>query len=663
MKTIITGSLLFLISVFAFGQLEKSRPVSAVTGSHDVHPEEYRALSEALHPLMEKYDVSYYRFDLEASDTTAYLEGSVTIGARSLTEVDTFAFELVPYYSIDSVIISGTNTPFIRDGDLVKVIPETGISASDFFSGIVYYRGELPRAIQNTDFGICNNRAYGTTYTLSEPFFAKYWFPCKQDLTDKADSVILNIVTDSALSVGSNGLLTRIVPLANGKVRHEWRSYYPIAYYLISLSISDYLEYSYFTPLPGTQDSVLIQNYLYDSASLDYYKYYLDLTGELVGVFSDLYGPYPFAAEKYGHCMAPFPGGMEHQTMSTMVGFDYELVAHELAHQWFGDLVTCSSWQDIWINEGFATYSPLLAEEYQTGEFPVYILHEYVDELLATATTGSVYIPASELEGDFADFDRLYDLSWRIFSWPLSYLKGAVILHMLRYELNDDDVFFDILKTFLQEHRYETASGNDFRMIAEAVSGRNLDYFFDQWFYGEGYPVFRIRWHQENDTLLIESRQGPSVPGNEFFRITMDYRISLADGETTLRLEQTEATQVFSIPVSGTVLDVDVNPFSNALARIAEVSEYYGPATNLNPIRSEGFFEFFPNPAKNLIQLRFRGYDSYRVTITDATGKLMSSEHVEGDSGQMSVAGLEAGIYCISVNGNNRVETSWLIIQ
>ena len=187
--------------------------------------------------------------------------------------------------------------------------------------------------------------------------------------------------------------------MPGNKLRYEWKSNYPIAYYLISFAVSEYQEYNiYAHPAGMGGDSLLIQNFIYDAPGcLDYYKAGIDETVGMVELFSDLYSLYPFHQEKYGHCLTAIGGGMEHQTMSTMGNFNFGLVAHELGHMWFGDNVTCATWSDIWINEGFATYTDYLAREK--------FIHLNVSQLQPGTYLIRVYEPAGSYTRKFIKAD------------------------------------------------------------------------------------------------------------------------------------------------------------------------------------------------------------------------------------------------------------------
>ena len=203
-----------------------------------------------------------------------------------------------------------------------------------------------------------------------------------------------------------------------------------------------------------------------------------------------MFGTYPFISEKYGHCVAPLGGGMEHQTMTTLANFNFLLVAHELAHQWFGDYVTCGSWQDIWINEGFASYAEYIACQYLQSQTNADLWMADAQTYVKSETDGSVFVP----EAFSTDEERIFD-------YRLSYKKGAAIIHMIRGELQNDSLFFSILRDYLDRYKNDVATGEDFKEVLEEKSGRDFTAFFNQWFYGEGYPSITVNWKHEQDTL------------------------------------------------------------------------------------------------------------------------------------------------------------------
>lgn len=459
-------------------------------------------------------------------------------------------------------------------------------------------------------------------------------------------------------------MLTDIVPVDGGKVCYEWKTYYPIAYYLISIAIGDYFEYNVYAKPDGLEDSILIQNYLYDASMLDYYKEDIDITADLIELFSELFGMYPFNEEKYGHCMAPIGGGMEHQTMTTISSFDFMLVAHELSHMWFGDYVTCGTWQDIWINEGFATYSHLLALEYLNGEFPTSEMLFYHLDQIDYMYDGSIYIPENQFDIDYTREMEVYALTGRIFDWFLSYEKGAVILHMLRYELNDDDMFFTILRTFLSQYPYGNAIGNDFKAVVEEISGKDFTDFFNQWYFGEGYPVYDIQWFQENDTVYIHSVQTTSSPATSLFKMNMDYRLVYSGDESIVRLYQEENEQIHRAYFPETVTKITVDPDEWLLKDIHSIRKEEFPVGTSNPQSDIEQITIYPNPFIDKLFVRLSNNETSAViTLYDTTGQVIRKIKTDRSFLEIDLASFCKGIYFITIASNTEQTTRKLIKQ
>jgi len=361
---------------------------------------EYYYSPRTVDPLLEEYDVSFYFLNLNVESNTTYLSGNVTIQAKStVAELNTFAFELVQAMTIDSVRVNGIKLAFQHANDLATVPLSIPIQQGNLFSVKIYYHGTPPAGEDNSGVFTAFSSTYqkNVTWTFSEPYAAKEWWPTKQDLTDKADSVWVFLTTSPENRAGSEGLLKGITAMPNGKFRYEWKSRYPVDYYLISFAVADYQDYRLYAYPAGT-DSILIQNYIYDTpACLSDNKAAIDGTAATLELFSDLFGTYPFAEEKYGHCLTQLGGGMEHQTMTTLGSFNFELIAHELGHMWFGDKVTCATWSDIWINEGFATYTDYLAHHFLTTPFYDSVWLKTVNDKVKAEPGGTVYVPEDQI--------------------------------------------------------------------------------------------------------------------------------------------------------------------------------------------------------------------------------------------------------------------------
>ena len=649
-----------LISPYLFSQAPFEK--GYLSPEKNYHPAVTVKSQPLYNSLSDGYDVKFYGFDLEAGNTSAYLNGSVTIGATVVAAMlDTFVVELHPDYTIDSIKVNGSIQSFVTDIDDVKIPLSPGIPGSGWIEAQVFYHGQISK---DGWAGIMHSTSYNVTYTLTEPLYAKDWFPCKQVLTDKADSVFVFITTDESLKVGSNGLLTDLVPLDGGKVRHEWKTYYPTAFYLISFAVGDYYEYNIYAKPEGMDgDSILIQNYLYNASVLNNYRSEIDITVDLIEIFSDLFGMYPFKDEKYGHCMAPIGGGMEHQTMTTLSGFSFELVSHELTHMWFGDYVTCGTWQDIWINEGFATYGHLLALEQLEGEFPVQIMSGYHFDQIVYVFDESIYIPETLFDIDYTR-DVLVDaLSSRIFDWYLSYEKGAIILHMLRYELNDDELFFRILRNFLSQYPYGNAIGTDFKAVAESESGLDFTGFFDQWYFGEGFPIYDIQWFQAGDTVYIKSVQSASAASTSLFRMNMDYRLVYNGGENIVRLYQGENVQIHKVYTPETLTQISVDPDEWLLVDIINISqEVFLALDDMSP-EGKGMVILYPNPAAGRLHIQTSHLVlPAGITFYDLPGRAVMNRILETPQTDLDVSTLTPGVYTVEIiSGRERISRRLMV--
>jgi len=593
--------------------------------------------------LEENYDVKFYFINLEVTNQSAYIKGYSTLHAQKTVElIDTFALELSQKLSVDSVLLNEEKqNNFIHEGDLLKIVLNAEDKSSEDYRVTIFYKGTAGSG--GFFSGLTSTTAYPwnqrVTYTLSEPFRADDWFPVKQNLRDKADSAWVFITVDSSLMAGSNGLLTDVKTLTDGRKCYEWKSKYPIAYYLLSFSVGDYFEYSFYSPI-GQYDSVFVQNYLYDSPGiLEKYKPIIDQTGPLLRLFSDRFGRYPFASEKYGHSMAPMGGGMEHQTMTTLAGFEFGLVAHELAHQWFGDYLTCGTWQDIWINEGFASYAEYIAlqELVSTSEALKWLVKTQNSAI--NSPFGSVYLTPSEAQ----------DVQ-RIFSSALSYKKGAAIIHMLRYEINNDSVFYAALKDYVSSFANSTAIGEDFKQIIEDHTQSDFDWFFDQWYYGNGHPLFIGYWKQGRDSLVINSVQSSSTGENFFYKTHMDFRIRYEDGsKEDVRLLFDKPEMQFRISTEKAVLSVEMDPLSNVL-KSAVLYKYVDPSK---------VYSVTPNPFKDELKITFRNNNKLRdIKLTGISGKDFLNQTSSLESVVLELSFLKPGIYLLNIteDGNKYPE-------
>ncbi|MFW6302101.1 MAG: M1 family aminopeptidase [Bacteroidales bacterium] len=630
--------LMLFISLHVYAQ----QAVEAYKSDNDkvLHP-----AYQQKHRAADDYDVIFYYLDLILDNTSSFVSGTAQIDLQ-ITEpgLSVIELDMVDELSIDEVRVNGSVSSFTHEYDMLS-IPLERAKQKSFLTVEVDYAGTPPYGMYNsTD----NTLGETTTYSLSEPFDAMGWFPVKQDLTDKADSSRVYITVPENLKAASNGLLTGTSDMGEGQTRYEWESSYPIAYYLISVAVGNYQDYSFYAHPAEIEDSILIQNYIYDYPGyLDYYQDNIDETDDMIEALSSLLGIYPHHEEKYGHAVVKLNGGMEHQTMTSLGYFSFVLVAHELGHSWFGNYLTCASWQDIWINEGFAVYSEYLAsqavrteaESREWLETNAYNSKEYDD--------GSVYVP----------FEDANNVS-RIFDYTLSYKKGGMLVHMIRYLLDDDAMFFDVLQTHLDVYADSMATGDDFKNVLEDVSGMDFTDFFNQWYYGEGYPVYDVQWYQANDTLVISTNQTGSCFEAPLFTMPVEYMLHFEDGDSLLiKLPNNAAEEEYIIPEDRTISNIEFDPrlwlmADHSIEQITGIDEQK-PACRM-----------YPNPARNRLNIMIGRTADYDIEIRNVQGRLLHQEHFTGNSHSMDISFLSKGVYVFRISSDtNAVKTEKLIVN
>ncbi len=605
--------------------------------------------SKAAMNSMEAYDVHYYKLDLNIERNSIYLSGNVMIGVKvKSSPFAQFLFELHPNFVIDTVLINGISAIYTRTGSVVSAtVPGSAPAINSNLTLRVYYRGTAPSgasAAIGNGFSTGTSTSWGNqaTWSLSQPYAAYEWFPVKQSLPDKADSVEVWITTDTSNKAGSNGLLQQVSPMPNGKHRWEWKSRYPIAYYLISVSVARYVDYTIYAKPAGMTDSIPVVNFIYNNvigspnanSTLVFFKTEIDKTVDMLHVFSNRFGLYPFRLEKYGHCMAPFSGGMEHQTMTTQGLFNQDLTAHELGHQWFGDYVTCASWKDIWVNEGFATYSEYLYREAASPSTRLAWLNSKNNSVLS-GSNGSVYVPDTTSVS-------------RIFNSRLTYNKGALILHMLRYEINNDSLFFLGLRNYLQLYGSAVATGVDFRQVMQNTTGMNFSDFFNQWYTGEGHPTFSLQWNQVGNQLYLQTTQTTSFPSvTPLFKMHLDYRLSRSGlPDTTLRLYHDQNLENFILNVSGTVTAIVLDPDQWVVNANGTVIKNTNLVLGINGlVATDQQVNIYPNPVNELLLLENRSGRKMTFEIVDIQGKVQFQSDAREGRQQFNISHLPTGTY------------------
>lgn len=599
--------------------------------------------------LLDKYDIYFVNLDIEVSDKSTDISGNATIQAKTTELLDTLLFDFSNYMTLDSVFINESKVSVTHTNNTIQYIFSTPLNKNAKFKTQIYYHGSPDPNGGGVSHAYSTTWSKNVTWTLSESFHAYEWWPCKQVLSDKIDSTYIFLTCDNNCKAGSNGLLTNIVDLPNNKKRFEWKSNYPINYYLLSFAVAEYQEYNIYANPVGS-DPILIQNFVYNSSGyLENNKSDIDNTSDFIELYSDKFGLYPFSNEKYGHCLTELGGGMEHQTMTTLGNFGFGLVSHELGHMWFGDYVTCATWQDIWINEGFASYCEYVALENLQSLSDAKNWMNYAHNYAFDESLKSIYIP-------FADAND----ENRIFNYRLSYKKGASILHTLRHEINNDDLFFSSIKEYLKIFGDSVATGEDFKNVMSSETGIDLDPFFDQWYYGVGYPRFTVEYSQANDTLFLSVAETTTTSQTPLFQLYVDYKVSYSTGDTILRLYQSKNTEIFKIPFSKEISKIVVDP-DNWIANTP------GSVNSIETIKSnEILYTFYPNPVKDYLTINFNlkliGKEK-RIEIIDLNGRLISTSTTTDNLTAIDVSCLSDGLYFIKVISLNSTKSYQFVKQ
>jgi aminopeptidase N len=426
-----------------------------------------------------QYNVTYYEINFGIDFSTEIIDGYVTMTSKS--NVDGLLAVQIDLYSnmvIDSITQNGSQIAFSRAGDLVTANLDAAYNTGDEFTITTYYNGHpVEGGFQAFSFSSHGSPSVDMATTLSEPYFARTWWPCKDYPDDKADSVDVIITHPDTFVCSSNGTLVSTVSNFDGTATTHWHESYPITTYLVSICVTNYDTFrDWYVAMDG--DSMPVDFWVYPENLATAQSAY-PVTVDMIGALAGLIVEYPFITEKYGMSQFPWGGAMEHQTNTSMnSGAYYEsIIVHELGHQWFGDMITCENWHEIWMNEGFASYIEALWVESQSGESAY---RNYMNGMRYTSG-GTIYCQDTTSV-------------WSIFSSRV-YDKGAWVLHMLRHIVGDS-TFFDCLRSYCNDPRYRWGdiTSNEFRDVCEGVSGVDLHPFFDNWIYGTYYPQYRYSY-------------------------------------------------------------------------------------------------------------------------------------------------------------------------
>jgi aminopeptidase N len=487
-----------------------------------------------------------------------------TIQSKS-SALTTFTFRLSNVFTVSGVLINGvtpvTVTTLTSTTRVVTLDRAYGLD--EVFTLSVPYQGNAGSG----GFGSMEYTTHGTStivYTLSEPYYAYTWWPAKDgDVSQPGDNgdkftLDMSVISPTGMVTASNGALIETLSQPNNRVLYHWRTNYPLSTYLVCFASTNYVTWSQnYIPLAGGTMPVWFYIYPEDNSSANRTAW--EKAVQMITTLRGLFGEYPFVNEKYGIYECEFGGGMEHQTFTAQGTFSESVTVHELSHQWWGDMITCKTWNDIWLNEGFASYAEALWAQYKPGGSFAALKTTMAAKKYTGA--GTVYVQNSELSSVNAIFDT-----------NTTYNKAAWVLNMLRHVLGDTG-FFQALADYRAAFAFQSATTADFRAVCEAIYGGSLNWFFQEWIYGERTPSYAYGWSTANvagrNYLLLYIDQTQSA-AYQRFQMPLDIVVN----GTTRRVFNDADPEWFVIPLPAPATSVQLDPDAWVLTGTVSTTTY-----------------------------------------------------------------------------------------
>ena len=504
------------------------------------------------------YDVSFYDLNLNLDPGNKRIQGNVLIYFKALKKLDKIRFDLYRNLKIDSVCLAGQRMQYKRsDRAVIVSLPDTLIPEEVYTLG-VYYDGKPQKAKDPPWKGglVWKKDKQGNPWigVSCETEGGSIWFPCKDHLSDEPDSVRLTISVPKSLQVVSNGLLKEHLSTIESE-KYTWETHYPINIYNITFYAG---QFEHISDTLNTKDGILSLDYYVLPEHIDTARQHFKQVKNIINFYSNSFGPYPWIKDGFKLVEAPFEG-MEHQTAIAYgsgfrndigLGGDY-IIIHETAHEWWGNAVSVSDFSDIWLQEGFATYSEMLYAEHMLGYNRSLI---YADYMLAGFINNKLPVvgPTGVSYWDYKDTDV--------------YLKGAMILHTIRNVVNDSTLFFDILKTFYSEHAAKThASTADFIEVVERKTGRDWSKFFEAYLNSREVPVLEYLYNTYEDD---QNSAGDVKNSSSFFLakwthvpegFTMPVTLACKESSSSVTIEVSTKPKVFYLSDLGSCSELSYN--------------------------------------------------------------------------------------------------------
>lgn len=588
------------------------------------------------------YIPKYYRLEMNLNPNQSNFSGKTTMHFQTTSVLNQIQIHAQPNLTIESITYHSQNIDdYSHDGNILNFNLPVLLPANKLDSVSISFSGN---ASTSNGLTLGTHAEVPVIETLAEPWHASSWWVCKDDLLEKVEEIDVYIQHPTEFKAASNGSLQSVTDLGNGNSLTFWKHNYPIPAYLIGIAVTNYVEYNTSVNVGGIEMPII--NYMYPETLSDWTDA-LDEVSTYIEFFSEKFGDYPFKNEKYGHAQWNRSGGMEHTTMSFMGKFTFNLIAHELAHQWFGNKVTCASWNDIWINEGFADYSAGLLTEHIQGDETFKEWKEIRIGQITAQNDGSVYVPNANSQS-------------RVFDSRLTYKKASMVVHLIRFMLNDDELFLEILRNFLDhpDFSFSYASTQDFKQVLEATTQQNWGDYFDEWIYGEGHPIFTISLAKlpDSNTLILDFQQTTSHNSVEFFKTPFEIEFQGENNQKEIRrFNLTQSEQSFVITdLPFEVVSYLPNPGFDVICEVH--------TTNLLTTEwDEKDLQIYPNPVKKNLTIESSKPIKF-IEVFSTSGQKIKEIPVQNQF-KTQIQNWKKGVYILKISFENSSTTKKIIVE
>lgn len=510
-------------------------------------------------------DVQHVKLDMEVDTVTQIVSATATFSVKSARNgLNKFSLRLHSNFLVTAVTCNTKPASYTRPTDAIDITLDRSYDIGQSFTVAATYSGRP----SNQFYGSFQFKTHSGTpivWSLSEPWYAYSWWACKESTVDKFTLEMWLTVSDQFVAA-SNGVLQGKDPLSGSRMRYRWKTDYPLCTYAVCLNITNYqIRTDRYKHLGADMP---VEFYCYPE-SWSSSQGGMNMLVPMLTTFSNLFGQYPFIKEKYGIAQCGFGGGMEHQTLTAQGSFTSEFLnSHELAHSWWGNMITCATWKDIWLNEGFASYGEALWKEYMGGSSNKAALHSYMVTRRPRYVSGTVYCYDDKNPS-------------RIFSSNYSYSKASWVVHQLRGVVGDV-TFFKILSDYRTIKAYQSATTAEFEAIASLTYGKKLDWFIDQCVMNGGAPSYQYGWSHgvvnNKNYLYLHVVQTQDSRSYGLFKFPIEIRVN----GTSFRVTNDNWRDEFVIPLTASPSSVLFDPDKWILWESASRVNY-SPSFSANP--------------------------------------------------------------------------------